>query len=187
VTYNYSFGVYKAPDYFFHHIGRDLISDGFGGTVDTGHWQALTDVPHTQSVEMRNVLIEYPIPQDMGTLQTQLFPNLPWAEDHFQERVDPDPENLNPGCSTRTGHGTQVGSRTTRRAGNSVTHTWRGTGQSKQGLIDVPGRHSRRACCWRPLPLRRPERCGVSPGETPWYTASVSPRVVSGGYRSGAR
>lgn len=100
MTYNYSFMYYQDAGFAFGHMGRDLMSDGHGGTspaiVDTGHWQALTDVPHTQSIEMRNVLIEYPIPQDVRTLETQLLPNLPWAEEEFQNRVEGVPHNPHP-------------------------------------------------------------------------------------------
>lgn len=63
--------------------------------VDTGHWQSLKNVPHTATRELQNVVIETDIPQTMGEAQWNIEPNLPWAEDHFQERVGGLP--LNPG------------------------------------------------------------------------------------------
>lgn len=100
MTYSYNFGWYQKPSFGFDHIGRDLISDGFGGTdvktVDTGHWQAMTDVPHVSSVEMRNVLIEYAIPSYASTLENQLLPNLPWVEEEFEDRVSGEPYNPHP-------------------------------------------------------------------------------------------
>lgn len=99
MTYNYSFNDYVGWTGF-DHIGRDLISDGHGGTdppvVDTGHWQALKDVPHTRTIEMRNVLIEYEIPPTMGELLDELRPNYPWCEEEFENRVSGEPLNPHP-------------------------------------------------------------------------------------------
>ena len=66
-----------------------------GQVVDTGHWQALRGVPHTKTYELQNVVIEMPIMSTVGSWQSWIRPNLPWAEDHFQERVGGEP--LNPG------------------------------------------------------------------------------------------
>jgi hypothetical protein len=63
--------------------------------VDTGHWQALKDVPHTKTIELRDVIVEYEIPGNQEALAVDIRPNLPWAEDHFRERVCGVP--LNPG------------------------------------------------------------------------------------------
>lgn len=63
--------------------------------VDTGHWQSLKNVPHTATRELFRVCIETPIPttQDVRLTQEVVQPNLPWAEDHFQERVGEEPTN----------------------------------------------------------------------------------------------
>lgn len=66
-----------------------------GKIVDTGHWQALRNVPHTRTLELQNVSIEMDIRPTPGSWASFIRPNLPWAEDHFQERVAGDP--LNPG------------------------------------------------------------------------------------------
>lgn len=68
--------------------------------VDTGHWQSLSGVPQTKTIELTNVHLTFggdlkPLPATVEGLQGYFKPNLPWAEDHFQERVSGDP--LNPG------------------------------------------------------------------------------------------
>lgn len=63
--------------------------------VDTGHWQGLKGVPHTQTRELQYKTFAYDIPESVEVLQQEVKPNLPWAEDHFQERVSGQP--LNPG------------------------------------------------------------------------------------------
>lgn len=103
MTYNYDASNYGLPamEGLFSHVGRDLISDGHGSprvsaNVNTGHWQALENVPHVESVEMRNVVITYPIPVDHDTLSIQINPNLPWADEEFQNRVEGVPHNPHP-------------------------------------------------------------------------------------------
>lgn len=74
-------------------LGRTLLHEG--SEVDTGHWQSLEGVPHTQTRELQNVAIEYRIPYSQPQLAAEVHPNMPWAEDHFLERVSGEP--LNPG------------------------------------------------------------------------------------------
>lgn len=76
----------------FKSMAIDLIE---APPVDTGHWQALKNVPQTKTRELQNVVLEYPMPELVLTLQEELKPNLPWAEDHFLERTSGEP--LNPG------------------------------------------------------------------------------------------
>lgn len=63
--------------------------------VSTGHWQSLKDVPHVHTRELFRVSLEMIIPPTMEEAQEWIEPNLPWAEDHFRERVGGEP--LNPG------------------------------------------------------------------------------------------
>lgn len=63
--------------------------------VDTGHWQAIKNVPQTKTKELFMARLQYPIPASVGQLAIDIEPNLPWAEDHFRERVGG--EALNPG------------------------------------------------------------------------------------------
>ena len=61
--------------------------------IDTGHWQALKNVPHTATRELFRVCMEVGIPVGSTMAQAMIQPNLPWAEDHFQERVAGMPTN----------------------------------------------------------------------------------------------
>lgn len=64
-----------------------------GDPVDTGHWQAMKDVPMTKTIELLNVSISSLIPPGKGGAVWEVDPNMPWAEDHFQERVGGNPTN----------------------------------------------------------------------------------------------
>lgn len=61
---------------------------------DVGTWQA----QHSDQkfLEIRNVIFEYDIPHTMLSLQAQTQCNLPWAEDHFKERISGNPLNPPP-------------------------------------------------------------------------------------------
>lgn len=66
--------------------------------VSTGTWQA-QDVSNRSEMDARelfNEIIHYHIPPTIGQLQKEVEPNLPWAEDHFQERVSGVPFNPPP-------------------------------------------------------------------------------------------
>src|SRR5262245_41328374 len=64
--------------------------------VDTGHWQGLKDVPQTKTFELPYVnILWHKVPDSQGALEREVKPNMPWAEDHFIERVGGRP--LNPG------------------------------------------------------------------------------------------
>lgn len=77
------------------YAGLDLLQ--FGKRVDTGEWQSLRDenLPQHKTIELMNYVVRVEIPETIEDLQDQVNPNLPWAEDHFQERVGGEP--LNPG------------------------------------------------------------------------------------------
>ena len=77
-----------------HWLARDFL-DGKGHRVDTGHWQALSDVPQTKTIELRNACFSVVIDPTQEAWAAHVEPNLPWAEDHFLERVGGEP--LNPG------------------------------------------------------------------------------------------
>lgn len=74
-------------------LGRCLLRQG--QSVDTGHWQSLSGVPQTKTIELMNVRYELHLPQTMRELQDDTQCNLPWAEEQFQERIGGVP--LNPG------------------------------------------------------------------------------------------
>lgn len=68
-----------------------------GQWVNVPHWQSkdVSGTPLARTWELRNVVLDYPIPYEIEDLQDDINPNLPWAENHFQERVGGEP--LNPG------------------------------------------------------------------------------------------
>lgn len=63
--------------------------------VDVGQWHAknVKGKPDLVSQELVNVSLEVPCPSSVEELKEQIRPNLPWAEDHFQERVGGEPLN----------------------------------------------------------------------------------------------
>lgn len=66
--------------------------------VKVGEWQAIrSGLPQEETVELEDVSFEIPIPGfEVELLQQAVQPNLPWAEDHFQERVSGIPYNPPP-------------------------------------------------------------------------------------------
>jgi len=71
--------------------------DQHGHFVNVGEWQSFkdNDLPHYKTYELENVTLGFTMPPDMKSLQDIMKPNLPWSEDHFQERIRGLP--LNPG------------------------------------------------------------------------------------------
>lgn len=70
-----------------------------GESVKPKFWQA-TDVSAKPEAEMRELLyfnFTAPLPPNMWYLEKEVNPNMPWAEDHFQERVGGKP--VNPGTT----------------------------------------------------------------------------------------
>lgn len=66
--------------------------------VDVGKWQSIdvSDRPEMVTHELLNVSFEVMLPNNMEGLQHIVRPNLPWAEDHFVERVSGTPWNPPP-------------------------------------------------------------------------------------------
>lgn len=64
---------------------------------DRGEWQAKRQLPPDMvTKEIPHALLEIPMPASMLDAQRAIGPNLPWAEDHFQERVSGEPLNPPP-------------------------------------------------------------------------------------------
>lgn len=63
--------------------------------VDVGSWHAkdVTGKPDLVSKELVNVAVEVACPASIEELQRYIGPHLPWAEDHFQERIGGKPLN----------------------------------------------------------------------------------------------
>jgi hypothetical protein len=66
--------------------------------VDVGEWQSMdiSDKPEMVTHEIQNVLFSTPIPRERDELVVMVKPNLPWAEEHFEERVGGIPVNPPP-------------------------------------------------------------------------------------------
>lgn len=77
-----------------HSIRQEFLR--MGRTVDRQEWQSKRDDrPQTKVFEIHNVVLRVEVPDNMVPWQDEVQPNLPWAEDHFQERISGEP--LNPG------------------------------------------------------------------------------------------
>jgi hypothetical protein len=78
--------------------------------VDVGQWQGLDIRGDASKVtwELREAVLQLGMPDTMSQAQAMISPNLPWAEDHFQERVGREPLNPPPSAKTwpfaQTGH-----------------------------------------------------------------------------------
>lgn len=57
--------------------------------VEVGEWQAIREVdsPFSKTIEVEDVTIDVEIPSTIEEWQRDIGPNLPWAEEHFLERV----------------------------------------------------------------------------------------------------
>lgn len=64
--------------------------------IDTGEWQAIQGAPQSKMSEIEDVSFSMRIPTQIKFLQIDVKPNLPWAEDHFLERVSGVPWNPPP-------------------------------------------------------------------------------------------
>ncbi len=63
---------------------------------DRWHGQDISSDPNLVSYELRHVVLDMPITPSQAELTVAVHPNLPWAEDHFQERVSGKPLNPAP-------------------------------------------------------------------------------------------
>lgn len=65
--------------------------------VDVGEWQAIRgDIPQAKTIEVEDVSLYLEMPETIEELQEEVKPNLPWAEEHFLERISGIPYNPPP-------------------------------------------------------------------------------------------
>jgi hypothetical protein len=66
-----------------------------GKEVDAGRWQGIPTEGHPDLItkEILNLSFEAPMPWTVEDAQKVIIPSLPWAEDHFRERVSHIPSN----------------------------------------------------------------------------------------------
>lgn len=93
--------------------------------VNRGEWQAQTAgeaMAHMNTPELRHVQIQFKLPELPHDLMNMVNPNLPWAEDHFQERVSGRP--LNPPPSHEWWPYQQGGNSNHRNVEGTFSHTY---------------------------------------------------------------
>lgn len=56
-------------------------------TVNVGEWQSQAGGIEAQTVELEDVTFHFQLPPSIELLQEIIKPNLPWAEEHFAERI----------------------------------------------------------------------------------------------------
>jgi hypothetical protein len=80
-------------------MARDLLRSQ---PIHTGEWQAMNTrkSPAHATHELEDVTFSMHIPYSMLALQSRINPDLPWAEDHFQERVSGIPHNPPPSAAS---------------------------------------------------------------------------------------
>lgn len=65
--------------------------------ANVGEWQAIKgDTPFAKTYELEDVSFAVPVPESKRDWIEMIRPNLPWAEDHFQERILGSPLNPAP-------------------------------------------------------------------------------------------
>lgn len=88
-----------------------LLSDN-GVRAEVGEWQSIVGGVTGNTIEVQDVSFQSFIPEDIVELQTTVRPNLPWAEEHFMERVSGLPLNPPPSSArwpfTQRGHAEHV-------------------------------------------------------------------------------
>lgn len=91
----------------------------FGVPTKTEKWQGTENPP--EFIEYDNLFFRANMPGDISTLTKLVKPNMPWAEDHFKERVNGEP--LNPGNEYKNWPWYRD-DRKFRNAGEKFTHTY---------------------------------------------------------------
>lgn len=103
-------------------IIRDFVDQS--EEVDVGEWQS-TDIRGDRSKvtwELREASLHFGMPDSIVQAVELIRPNLPWAEDHFQERISGQP--LNPPPSQAWWPFAQEGHRAFVDGGGKFSHTY---------------------------------------------------------------
>lgn len=76
---------------------RHRFVNGMVKRVEVGEWQAVVGKTEFSTThELEDVSIEIWVPESQEAWSNEIRPNLPWAEDHFQERISGMPLNPPP-------------------------------------------------------------------------------------------
>lgn len=92
-----------------------------GVPIQRSTWQGTT--APSPAYELRNVVLEFPVPDSLCQWQDACQPDLPWAEEHFQERVSGSPMNPTPSYVRWPWHSQQEAERFIRDHGR-FDHTY---------------------------------------------------------------
>ena len=97
---------------------------GLAPVTDVGQWQSqdTRGTEHERMLELYNVSFIMPYPDRATKLQDLVQPNLPWAEDHFLERVSGEP--LNPPPSEAWWPYAQQGNAEHKKPDQKFSHTY---------------------------------------------------------------
>lgn len=91
--------------------------------VDVGEWHSQpVNNPMLVTRELQDVILVYRVDRTIEGLQADVRPNLPWAEDHFQERVSGRP--LNPPPSNEWWPFAQAGNASHKASEGYFSHTY---------------------------------------------------------------
>jgi thymidylate synthase len=88
--------------YYFQDVLNDIHREfkAQAKDVKVGHWQGTTldldKLPAFISFELFNYSFAYHVPDNIERMKLQIKPNLPWADEHFGERVSRIPYNPPP-------------------------------------------------------------------------------------------
>ena len=100
-------------------LRRELIHSPI---INRGEWQAQTGIPENmRTPEMQHVQVKFSLPELPHELIEVVHPNLPWAEDHFQERVSGEPLNPPP---SHTSWPYAQGGNDNHMSGDKFSHTY---------------------------------------------------------------
>jgi len=91
--------------------------------VDVGEWHSQPiDNPLLITRELQDAILVIPVPTNQPMLERRVRPNMPWAEDHFQERVSGRP--LNPPPSNEWWPFAQQGNASHKEGDGIFSHTY---------------------------------------------------------------
>jgi len=76
---------------------KSRFLDGEANLIRVGEWQAIEgDTPFSVTYELEDVNFTIKVPESQNQWASEIKPNLPWAEDQFQERISGQPLNPPP-------------------------------------------------------------------------------------------
>jgi hypothetical protein len=108
-----------------------------GTVVDTGTWQGVPTEGHPdlQTLEFLDLAWVAPIPDTINHLREEVGPNLPWVDEHFEERVGRKPTN--PGLAYKNWPWWHPSKEGVTQEGEKFTHTYQERIWPKKAGVDI--------------------------------------------------